>query len=513
MALLAIFAFPSCSDELDTNPTDKVPYDMLFKDGENAQTAINGIYRSLYTAGWGSGWTHENPGLMTIPIMCSAWGEDLVIKESGSGWFYYDYTLQIAGDYIHKSGHSYHMWNMNYTIINNSNEIIGSEKRLTDPLGQNVVAQAKALRAFAYFNLIQLYQQTYDGNQDKPGVPVYTEPVSIKSEGKPRGTVKDVYTQINKDLDEAISMFEKLGRKNQVDPSHIDYYVAQGFKARVALVMHDFEKAEIAAQAALSNPSKKLATMKELGHFNKVDAPSVLWGSKILKDQSLTILSIFGHFDASNSKGFYAEKSRKLISTGLYNQISGTDLRKSGKESWWNGVLPEDAALGDQVSYCQEKFKFDNPSDQTGDYIYMRMEEMLLILSEAQCQLGKFGDAKANLKKLMDLRDPKAQDVLSKLSDSKEYSKDTNQIPTTLMEEILLQRRIELWCEIPRIWDLQRLHLGYNRSYSGSNHRVKVDASNTNAAAPNFILPIPMEEFNGNKSMDPGKDQNPIVQL
>lgn len=42
------------------------------------------------------------------------------------------------------------------------------------------------------------------------------------------------------------------------------------------------------------------------------------------------------------------------------------------------------------------------------------------------------------------------------------------------MDEILFQRRIELWGESGRIFDLQRLGLGYNRTYAGSNHTQKV---------------------------------------
>jgi hypothetical protein len=79
------------------------------------------------------------------------------------------------------------------------------------------------------------------------------------------------------------------------------------------------------------------------------------------------------------------------------------------------------------------------------------------------------------------------------------------------MDEILLQRRVELWGEAGRIFDLQRLGLGYNRTYEGSNHTQKVATKNTNAASPLFIMPLPQSEIDGNENIT-AADQNEIVQ-
>ena len=105
------------------------------------------------------------------------------------------------------------------------------------------------MRALSYFQLIQLYQQTYKGNESAPGVPLYTEPTTSSSEGKPRGTVEDVYKQINSDLETAISLLKDCGVE-QKHPSHIDYYAANGIKARVCLVQQNYEGALAAAKEA-----------------------------------------------------------------------------------------------------------------------------------------------------------------------------------------------------------------------------------------------------------------------
>lgn len=78
------------------------------------------------------------------------------------------------------------------------------------------------------------------------------------------------------------------------------------------------------------------------------------------------------------------------------------------------------------------------------------------------------------------------------------------------MDEILLQRRIELWGEAGRLFDIKRLKLGFNRDYVGTNHPEKLTSINTTPGSIKFALPIPQTEFDGNKALDPTKDQNPM---
>ena len=67
---------------------------------------------------------------------------------------------------------------------------------------QYFMAQALGYRAWAYFNLAQMYQFTYVGSQDKPCVPIITEENSdiVAVEGAPRATVQDVYDRILNDF-------------------------------------------------------------------------------------------------------------------------------------------------------------------------------------------------------------------------------------------------------------------------------------------------------------------------
>lgn len=56
--------------------------------------------------------------------------------------------------------------------------------------------------------MAQLYQFNYKGNEDKPCVPLITEKNSADASvnGCKRSSVKDVYTQIESDLNNAIDL-------------------------------------------------------------------------------------------------------------------------------------------------------------------------------------------------------------------------------------------------------------------------------------------------------------------
>ena len=79
----------------------------------------------------------------------------------------------------------------------------------------------------------------------------------------------------------------------------------------------------------------------------------------------------------------------------------------------------------------------------------------------------------------------------------------------TLMDEIFFQRRVELWSESPRLFDIQRRGLKFDRAWENTNHTNTCTTYTSKAGSANFILWIPQSEFDGNENMDSSKDQNP----
>ena len=95
----------------------------------------------------------------------------------------------------------------------------------------------------------------------------------------------------------------------------------------------------------------------------------------------------------------------------------------------------------------------------------MRAAEMVLIEAEAQLQQGNASQAGNVLAELMERRDPNWK----------------NDSPT--LEDVYLQRRLELIGEGHAYFDLKRLNKGVERDYEGSNHlegyKLNVGAGDT----------------------------------
>ena len=496
----------SCKkDFLETVPTDKVDAGTILESAEKAQIAMNGIYRMLYTSGWSTGNTGQNFGIMSTKLYTSVMGEDLLQDAQGNGWFYFDYKYDVRSRFTATTWRPYATWNFYYTLVSNANYIIGSEETMQGEQAAKdlVIAQALAIRAYAYFQLIQGFQQTYVGHQTSPGVPLYTEPTTAKTEGKPRGTVEDVYTLINADLDRSISLFAQ-DKASQSHKSNIDFYVASAIKANVALVQNKWADAAKYATDALSKTGLAMISGDDLySGFNDIGAKNVMWGAEVIADQSTIYSSWFSHMDAAADR--YARSSRKCIYNWLYDQIPATDARKK----WWHDGT--DGGTPTTKPYNQVKFRYTDMAADLGDYVFMRAEEMQLVKAEALANDGKLAEAKTALETLLKLRNPSGyQSTLNGVVMSKELTMGSIGTPTTLMDQIILQRRIELWGESERIYDILRLKTGFDRNAPKSNHSFKPTWNTLEPANKEFILTIPQKEFDGNKSLDATKDQNPM---
>lgn len=503
LSLTGMLSFTSCNQELlDTNPTNEVSGDVIFSDANGAQVAINGIYRAMFINSWSANWYSENPGIMTLTLVKDLMGEDHLMANAGQGWFYYDYTFTTDGDFVTDSGRQYAQWNLFYTLVSQANYVIDAEATLTDlgTAGQDVLAQAYAIRAFSYFCLYEWFcQGNYAQNKTAPGIPIYTQATTATTIGRARSTVDSVFIQINKDFEKSIQLFQNAGT-TQSHPSHIDLYAAYGLWARVAQVQEKWEDAYNYANEALKKPGlSRVATLDELGAFNNCRASNVLWGFEVIADQTGPYGPYTSHMDP---EGGYGTPAPQCIDKWLYDQIPTTD----GRCEWWNHPLNTNYN-SELIDYCQLKHRYSNKSTYLADLIYLRSEEMILIAAEAACRLNQYSEAKNLLLELGEKRDTNYAIRLAKYSNSNNYNNDTHGSFETLMDEILFQRRIELWSEgMGRAYDLRRLNLGYNRDYAGTNHTAIMEMA---AGDPRYVTLIPQKEFDSNDNMDAIKDQNP----
>jgi hypothetical protein len=218
-----------------------------------------------------------------------------------------------------------------------------------------------------------------------------------------------------------------------------------------------------------------------------------MWGAQIVSDQAGMYASLMTHMSGTAP---YGERAPKQISAWLYSKMKSTDTRRA----WWNPA----------ENYLQKKFEFSNEQTWEGDYIWMRVEEMYLNAAEAACHKGDDATAKQYLMELMSKRD--ASYSTDKSGNS--LNTITTNESGSLLEEILIQRRIELWGEDGRIYTIRRLHQGFVRPESYGWPSGLLLPTHTQAmqdpASYLWVLTIPQAEFDGNINMDVAKDQNPV---
>jgi hypothetical protein len=198
----------------------------------------------------------------------------------------------------------------------------------------------------------------------------------------------------------------------------------------------------------------------------------------------------------------YATSAPKCISVPLYQKLGANDVRRQ----WWE---PDNDINGDGMTkYVQVKFRFSSPATALGDIIWMRVEEMYLTEAEALCRQDRFTEAQTLLTELIKTRNPDY--ATSKTGNN--LGAQTRDETGSLLEEILIQRRIELWGEYGRIYDIKRLKQGFTRtSEMGWTPAALIPAVNTkDPETYAWVLTIPKAEFDGNVNMDAVKDQNPV---
>jgi starch-binding outer membrane protein, SusD/RagB family len=147
---------------------------------------------------------------------------------------------------------------------------------------------------------------------------------------------------------------------------------------------------------------------------------------------------------------------------------------------------------GAKSPYSNKKFLAASSSSSVGDVPYMRAAEMYLIEAEAKARLGQSGPAAEVLYTLVSNRNPA-------------YIKSSN-TGQALIDEILIQRRVELWGEGFRFLDLKRTDSALDRRGTNHNESLTGGLMLVPAGDKRWQFLIPQNELNANSLVA----QNPL---
>lgn len=415
---------------------------------------IGGLYSVLYQFNLNGNTAHDYFGLKSIHLATDLTGEDMV--QEARSHFIFDYEMDNRGaDYRR----TYLMWSLFYKMISSSNEML--EKYLSaDTLSEDLAAikaEVLTVRGIAYYYLINLYQKTYKGNENKPGVPII---LSTKETNLPRASVDSVYQQIISDLTYGV----EYGSYTSTTTEDADKKVAAAYLAKTYAAMEDWAKVETYAKIAIDGIS--VALPSNMVRFDNAD---VLWAKNMTSETSTVYASFYSHIDNTIDGYAGGVGAYKSIHNKLYDQISPNDARRN----WFIGDT-----LGTLPMYANVKY-ISQTIDFSDDYIYLRSADPYLLYVEAVAEQGRQVEAAGLLKNFLTTRGVGSE--VDQQSD--------------LLSYIRVQRRIELWGEGSTFFDFKRWNMGVTRTQAGSNHKTKVDAP---AGDNVFVYQIPTREIERN---------------
>jgi hypothetical protein len=474
------------SDYLDTTSTQSVSESDISSTLQNIYAALNGIHRKMVSQDTGVQCLGGEPGIM----MCrDAEADDMTwIKNTWMKAGYLGWTANMND----QSVYNYNIWQTYYGWILNANKILNSVEEVSDiekasKLYNQVKGEALCIRAWAHFNLVQLYAKRYVAGttNSQDGIPYRT---AATSEPMARNTVEDVYKLILEDLTNACTLLDGLSVKSLTGGANVNHYSAMtawGLKARVALAMQDYTNAATYAATSIKlAEAAGLSLMKgdELynGFANITSTTNeAMYAATTLDDQTVYFYSFYAYM-SWNFSSSAVRQGVKCINAETYNTMSKTDLRRA----WWDptGKMDVPSTSFARQKYQNRKFAARSTADNVGDVAFMRLAEMYLTEAEALARAGS-ADAQTVFTKFQLTRDPSYV--------SKGNTGDA------LITEIMNSRRVELWGEGFRFYDLKRLNLDLKR---GSNFSVAFCSFlEKKAGEKGWVWEIPKSETDYNK--------------
>lgn len=480
--LTTVLLITSCSDDFfDTAPSNDLTGNESFLSTKNIDALMNGTLRYLME----NSTSQDNPGFGAIMLTSEVMGDDAIARD---GVYGFRDSYPFRDPYDNTTRRALFFWTLQYKVIDNSNAIIANVDQAdgTEADKKFLKGQAYALRAFVYLNLVQQYQFTYAKDKQAPAVPIYTEPTSPSSKSKSRATVEEVYNQVFADLAEAEKLLVGF---NRIVKNRLNIQVVNGLFARAYLVTEQWGKAaQKAREARIGYPI--MSAQQYLLGFNDVSNTEWIWGHPQQADQNLGTSSFFAYIDLTPTTGY-----RSIMPDSYFWQLfSDNDIRKS--------LFEFESKPSDPMYRWLKYKKFVNKADRSGHIVLMRSSEQALIEAESEARNNNIPAAVNALNELRVKRN------LSELG-QQELSKEA------LIEEILLERRRELWGEGFRLSDILRLQRPVVRKESllkyqsngevlaikGHYIRVFPDNSAFTANSQYYLFSIPVNESNNNSNL------------
>ena len=439
-------------------------------------------------------------------------------------FYYFGANMNLDGRYIYAA----YIWTYYYKLIQAANSIISvvnPETATKDQLGY--LGAAYAVRAMAYLDCARMYEflpndKTSNINADGNDVLGLTVPIVTpditeeQARNNPRAKKADMVTFIEGDIAEAKKYIGNISdRLNRTMPNLACVY---GLEARLNMWKEDYSAAATAAQQAID--ASGMAPLSEAVALDKASGMNTytefMWCVNLVKESDAVQSGIVNFTSWMSNQTTYgytgaATGQYMICDKNFYERISDTDWRKK----WWQA--PEGSSLRDQSAKNHIEYlsaddaealptyaavKFRPGQGNTEDYNVgsatatplMRVEEMYFIKAEAEAHSNPAAGLATLTNFMTQYRDPSYTTSATTEEDA--------------IDEIIFQKRVELWGEGQLFFDYKRLNLSVNRGYEGTPFFDRLRL-NTNGRPAWMNLVISVSEYQDNQAVNHWNNPDP----
>ncbi|MFN3377902.1 MAG: RagB/SusD family nutrient uptake outer membrane protein [Runella zeae] len=480
-ACLVLF-LTSCERLLEEVPTDRLSQENFYQSKDDLIAALNAVYSQVRGANsYGTNYPAQLNGMTDY---CISRGTQIPVSEFQG----LDGTNIARTDAV---------WRDLYQSINSANIVIQATPNVASVSEADknaIVAEARFLRAFNYYNLVRNYG----------GVPLRTAPIFEVSQtrGK-RASVEEVYKLIIEDLQFAENSLPKTVSAGQA--GRPTQGAAKLLLASVYLTRENWAGARDKADEVIKSGVYSLVEVKTSDDFEKLfgadlaTTPEEVFYIKYARitGQGWGYPSYQHPADGPYTTGVRAHFT--LPTLPLIRDWSDKDLRKDYNlySSYTNrsGRLTTFPAA---EPICFRKFR-DLPANPAGnDFPVLRYAEALLIYAEAASQAN--GGPTAQALEALNKVHRRAYGYLSTTTSPVDFSL-AGLSAASFRDLVMTERAYEFMMEASRWYDLKRL---------GTTKLKEVikTARGKDVKDTHLMWPIPKQEMDNNPDLS-ASDQNP----
>lgn len=456
--LFCLLAIGSCTKELNQQPITSKSLGNFLTTETEVEEYINSVYGTLQLNGL---YGLYLPAIGEIPSDNTF---DEVPANDGGMYGQLDQFTTVASN-----GMLSDFWKNSYQGIQRANTVLSRVDGISyavPSIKQARKGEMHFIRALLYFNMVRVFG-------DVPLViKETTNPNEFFGQGR---TSKDlVYNQIIADLSSAVQELP-LGSATQGKAIKT---AAQSLLGKVYLTLGKYSESKaVLADVVASGKHQLLSEPADIFSLNNKNNNEIIFAVQFASGLNGNSEGSSAYQQFSPSGTISGAKGHNLPTKSFYQLYSTADKRKSA----YVGIT----AAGTPFS-VKLKASATTPADGGSNFVVLRYADVLLMLAEAENELGNTEIAKTYL------------NMVRKRAGLADFT-SSSQVDTR--NAIDLERRLELIGEGHRWFDLLRT----NTAISVMNSWFAAQNMTTRITSRDLLLPIPQDQID----TDPAIKQNP----